>query len=115
MERAIANHEFEKARFYSEEERRERENLRVLCEQFNLEEPPPPVPILCVEIIRGERFSEIQKRCDDYIAEGITQVWLLCPDLKRAYAGTKAEGLHEFRGGTPDRKPASGKGSEDDL
>ena len=98
MERAIANHEFEKARFYSDEERKERENLRMLCEQFNLEEPPPRVPLLCIEIIRDERFSEVQKRCDDYIAEGVTQVWLLDPDLKRAYTVTKAEGLREFRG-----------------
>ena len=29
MESAIAAHEFEKARFYSEEERKEKENLRV--------------------------------------------------------------------------------------
>ena len=28
MENAIANHEFEKARFYSDEERKERENMR---------------------------------------------------------------------------------------
>jgi ATP-dependent Clp protease ATP-binding subunit ClpA len=98
MERAIANHEFEKARFYSDEKRKERENLRLLCEQFNLEEPPPRVPLLCIEIIRDERFSEVQNRCDDYIAEGVTQVWLLDPDFKRAYTVTKAEGLREFRG-----------------
>jgi len=30
MDSAIANHEFEKARFYSDEERKERENC-VLC------------------------------------------------------------------------------------
>jgi len=99
MEHAIANHEFEKARFYSDEERKERENMRWLREQFNLEEPPPRVPLLCIEIIRDERFSEVQKRCDDYIAEGVTQVWLLDPDFKRAYTVTKAEGLREFRGG----------------
>ena len=98
MERAIANHEFEKARFYSDEERKERENLRLLCEQFHLEEPPPRVPVLCIEIIRDDRFSDVQKRRDDYIAEGVTQVWLLDPDLKRAYTATKAEGLREFRG-----------------
>jgi len=98
MERAIANHEFEKARFYSEEERKARENLRSLCEQFNLEEPPPRVPLLCIEIIRYERFSEVQNRCDDYIAVGVSQVWLLDPDFKRAYTVTKAEGLREFRG-----------------
>ena len=38
MESAIANHEFEKARFYSEEERKEKENLRGLRERYKLEE-----------------------------------------------------------------------------
>jgi hypothetical protein len=70
-----------------------------LCEQFNLEEPPPRVPPLCIEIIRDEHFSGVQKRCDDHIAEGVTQVWLLDPDFKRAYTVTKTEGLREFKGG----------------
>jgi ATP-dependent Clp protease ATP-binding subunit ClpA len=99
MEHSIANHEFEKARFYSDEERKERESLRLLREQFNLEEPPPRVPLLCIEIIRDERFSEVQKRCDDYIAGGVPEVWLLDPDLKRAYTVTRADGFREFRGG----------------
>jgi hypothetical protein len=100
MEHAIANHEFEKARFYSEEERKERENLRALREQFNLEEPPPRVPVLCIEIIRDERFfSEVQRRCDHYLAEGVAHVWLLDPNLKRAYTVTKTEGLRECKGG----------------
>jgi hypothetical protein len=98
LERAIAHHEFEKARFYSDEERKERENLRLLREQFNLEEPPPRGPLLCIDVIRDERFSEVQERCDDYIAAGIAQVWVLNPELKRAYTVTKAEGLREFRG-----------------
>src|SRR5512138_2929803 len=38
MENAIAGHEFEKARFYSDEERRERENLRKLREKYNLDD-----------------------------------------------------------------------------
>jgi ATP-dependent Clp protease ATP-binding subunit ClpC len=38
MENAIASHEFEKARFYSDEERKERENLRVLREKYNIDE-----------------------------------------------------------------------------
>ena len=38
MGNAIANHEFEKARFYSEEEQRERENLRLLYQKYNIEE-----------------------------------------------------------------------------
>jgi hypothetical protein len=99
MERAIANHEFEKARFYSDEERKEYAKLHALCEEFNLQEPGPRVPLLCIEIIRDERFSEIQERCDDYVAEGVSQVWLLKPDAKRAYIVTKTEGLREFKGG----------------
>jgi hypothetical protein len=97
MERAIANHEFEKARFYSDEERKERENLRLLCEKFNLEEPPARVPLLRIEIIHDDRFSGVQKRCDDYIAEGVAMVWLLDPGSRRAYTVTKAEGLREFK------------------
>jgi ATP-dependent Clp protease ATP-binding subunit ClpC len=38
MDSAIANHEFEKARFYSDEERKERENLRVLREKHHLDD-----------------------------------------------------------------------------
>ena len=38
MENAIANHEFEKARFYSDEERKERENLRTLREKYHLDD-----------------------------------------------------------------------------
>jgi Clp amino terminal domain, pathogenicity island component len=98
MQRAIVNHEFEKARFFSNEERKERENLRSLRDQFNLEEPPPRVPLLCIDIISDERFPEVQKRCEDYIAEGVTQVWLLDPKFKRAYTVTKTEGLREFKG-----------------
>jgi Uma2 family endonuclease len=99
MERAIANHEFEKARLYSDEERRQRNSLRVLREQFNLEEPPPRVPPMCIEVISDdERFSDIQKRCDDYIAEGVTTVWLLDPESQHVYTVTEAEGLREFRG-----------------
>jgi ATP-dependent Clp protease ATP-binding subunit ClpC len=40
MDAAIANHEFEKARFYSDEERKERDNLRILREQYSPEEVP---------------------------------------------------------------------------
>ncbi len=38
METSIANHEFEKARFYSEEERKERENLRQISEKYKISE-----------------------------------------------------------------------------
>jgi ATP-dependent Clp protease ATP-binding subunit ClpC len=38
METAIANHEFEKARFYSEEERKEKEHLRLLREKLKIDD-----------------------------------------------------------------------------
>jgi hypothetical protein len=38
MDRAIANHQFEKARFYSYEERKAREHLRLLQQKYNIVE-----------------------------------------------------------------------------
>ncbi len=98
MEQAIANHEFEKARFYSDEERKERERLVRLCEQFNLKAPPPQVPLVCVAVIDEGPFSELRQRCERYIDKGVAEVWLLDPGLKRAYTITKADGLREFKG-----------------
>ena len=40
IEASIANHEFEKARFYSSEERRERDNLREVRKKYKLDESP---------------------------------------------------------------------------
>jgi ATP-dependent Clp protease ATP-binding subunit ClpC len=40
MEASVANHEFEKARFYSAEERNERENLKQLREKYKLDDHP---------------------------------------------------------------------------
>ena len=40
MEAAILNHEFEKARFYSDEERKQRANLKELREKFKLNDNP---------------------------------------------------------------------------
>jgi ATP-dependent Clp protease ATP-binding subunit ClpC len=38
VEGAIANHQLEKASFYSDEERKERESLRLLREKYKLDE-----------------------------------------------------------------------------
>ena len=40
MEASIANHEFEKARFYSQEERKERDNLKQVREKYKLDDTP---------------------------------------------------------------------------
>jgi ATP-dependent Clp protease ATP-binding subunit ClpC len=43
IEKAIANHEFEKARYYSEEERKQREKLGALREKLPVDDSPPAV------------------------------------------------------------------------
>jgi ATP-dependent Clp protease ATP-binding subunit ClpC len=40
LESSILNHEFEKARFYSQEERKERDALKQLCEKYKLNNNP---------------------------------------------------------------------------
>ncbi len=52
METSIANHEFEKARFYSGEERKERDNLEQLRKQYRLDENPA-WKVHCEEIERA--------------------------------------------------------------
>ncbi|HEV2987668.1 MAG TPA: ATP-dependent Clp protease ATP-binding subunit ClpC, partial [Candidatus Angelobacter sp.] len=38
METAVSNHEFEKARFYSDEARKEQDNLKLLREKYKIED-----------------------------------------------------------------------------
>ena len=40
MKASIENHEFEKARFYSQEERKERDHLKQLREKYKLDSNP---------------------------------------------------------------------------
>src|SRR5947199_4520492 len=51
MENAIANHEYEKDRFYSDEERKERENLRGLRDKYHLDESS-------TSVVNGEDIEE---------------------------------------------------------
>ncbi len=55
MENAIANHEFEKARFYSDEERKECENLRALREKYHLDESS-------ISVVGREDIEEVISR-----------------------------------------------------
>jgi ATP-dependent Clp protease ATP-binding subunit ClpC len=55
MENAIASHEFEKARFYSDEERKERENLRLLREKYNIDES-------AIGVVTREDIEEVVSR-----------------------------------------------------
>jgi len=80
-----------------------------------LEEPPRRVPLLRIEIIGDDRFSEVQKRCDDYIAEG-AQVWLLEPQFQACLHSHQNRWAPRVQGrNPPNRKPAAGNGSEEDL
>jgi ATP-dependent Clp protease ATP-binding subunit ClpA len=104
MEDAIAHHEFQKARHYSDEESTVRQRLRQLREQHNLgpadDELNDLIPFLCIEIVRDDRFSDMRRRFDDYLSAGVAQVWALDFSAKRAYTVTAATGLSEFKGET---------------
>ena len=58
MENAIANQEFEKARFYSEEERKERENLRQAHLQYNRSDVPKG------SILKGDPIEAIRRQIE---------------------------------------------------
>jgi ATP-dependent Clp protease ATP-binding subunit ClpC len=64
METAIANHEFEKARFYSEEERKEKENLRGLRERYKLDDAS-------TGIVTREDIEEVVSR---WTGVGVTSI-----------------------------------------
>lgn len=56
---AIANHEFEKARFYSDEDKKERENLRVLRAKYAIEDAPS-------NVVRREDVEDVITRWSAY-------------------------------------------------
>jgi ATP-dependent Clp protease ATP-binding subunit ClpC len=59
MDSAIASHEFEKARFYSDEEKKERENLRVLHERHHVDEGVS-------NFVKGEDVEAVIRRWSEY-------------------------------------------------
>jgi Uma2 family endonuclease len=51
-------------------------------------------PLLCIEILsRDDRMSEIQERVEDYLAMGVSAVWIVDPRRRRAYEATAAGAL----------------------
>jgi len=56
---AIANHEYEKARFYSDEDKKERENLRVLRAKYAIEDAPS-------NVVRREDVEDVIARWSAY-------------------------------------------------
>ena len=108
MENAIANHEFEKARFYSDEERKERENLRLLREKYNIDETAMGVVTredieevvarwtgVPVTSIKEEEMSKLLRIEDELHKRIISQdkaISALARAIRRSRAGLKAPG-----------------------
>jgi Uma2 family endonuclease len=56
-------------------------------------------PFLCVEILSpSDRMVEMQERIDDYLAFGVSYVWLMNPRTKRAFVYTLQQ-VHEVKDG----------------
>ncbi len=108
MENAIQNHEFEKARFYSDEERKERENLRLLREKYNIDETAMGVVTredieevvarwtgVPVTSIKEEEMSKLLRIEDELHKRIISQdkaISALARAIRRSRAGLKAPG-----------------------
>src|ERR1700744_4334393 len=106
MENAIANQEFEKARFYSDEERKERENRRLLREKYNLDDTSTgcvtkddieDVVARCTGVpmtaIREEEIAKLLRIEDDLLKRIISQekaISALARAIRRSRAGLKS-------------------------
>ena len=106
MENAIANHEFEKARFYSDEERKERENMRQLREKYNLDDSSTGVVTkedieevvarwtgVPMTSIKEEEIAKLLRIEDELHARIISQdkaISALARAIRRSRAGLKA-------------------------
>ena len=106
MENAIANHEFEKARFYSDEERKERENLRALREKYHLDETPPPasspartskrwsrrwtgVPMSSIKEEESQKLLRIEEELHKRVISQEKAISALARAIRRSRAGLK--------------------------
>ncbi|HEY6369073.1 MAG TPA: ATP-dependent Clp protease ATP-binding subunit [Candidatus Sulfotelmatobacter sp.] len=105
MENAIANHEFEKARFYSDEERKERENLRALREKYHLDESSTGVvnrediedvvsrwtgvPITSIKEEETQKLLRIEEELHKRIISQDKSISALARAIRRSRAGLK--------------------------
>ena len=108
MENAIANHEFEKARFYSEEERKERENLRLLREKYNIDETAMGVvtkddieevvarwtgiPVTAIKEEESSKLLRVEEELHKRIVSQDQAISALARAIRRSRAGLKQPG-----------------------
>ncbi|MCC7155604.1 MAG: ATP-dependent Clp protease ATP-binding subunit [Bryobacterales bacterium] len=106
METAIANHEFEKARFYSDEERKERENLRVLREKYNLDDTSTGVvtkddieevvakwtgvPMTSIREEEAQKLLRIEEELHKRVVSQEKAIGALARAIRRSRAGLKS-------------------------
>lgn len=56
-------------------------------------------PFLCVEILSpDDRVQDLQRKIDDYLEFGVSSVWVIDPDLRRAWVYS-SEGVAEVKDG----------------
>ena len=106
MESSIANHEFEKARYYSDEERKERENLRALREKYNLDDTATGivtrediedvvarwtgVPVQSVKEEEMQKLLRIEEELHKRIVSQDKAISALARAIRRSRAGLKS-------------------------
>ena len=105
MENAIANHEFEKARFYSDEERKERENLRTLRDKYHLDDSSAGivtrediedvvsrwtgVPITSLKEEETQRLLRVEEELHKRVISQDKAISALARAIRRSRAGLK--------------------------
>src|SRR6195952_3584740 len=105
MENAIANHEFEKARFYSDEERKERENLRSLRDKYHLDDSSAGivtrediedvvsrwtgVPMTSLKEEETERLLRVEEELHKRVISQDKAISALARAIRRSRAGLK--------------------------
>jgi ATP-dependent Clp protease ATP-binding subunit ClpC len=108
METAIANHEFEKARFYSEEERKEKDHLRILREKLKIDDSSTGivtrddieevvsrwtgVQVTSIKEDEQQKLLRIEEELHRRIISQDTAIVALARAIRRSRAGLKAPG-----------------------
>ncbi|QNI34854.1 ATP-dependent Clp protease ATP-binding subunit [Alloacidobacterium dinghuense] len=106
MDSAIANHEFEKARFYSDEERKERENLRGLRDKYHLDDSAAGivsrediedvvsrwtgVPITSIKEEETQKLLRVEEELHKRVISQDKAISALARAIRRSRAGLKS-------------------------
>jgi ATP-dependent Clp protease ATP-binding subunit ClpC len=106
MDSAIANHEFEKARFYSDEERKERENLRAMRDKYHLDDATSGivnredieevvsrwtgVPVTSIKEEETQKLLRVEEELHKRIVSQEKAISALARAIRRSRAGLKS-------------------------